>query len=349
MLSLFRALSAKHRRVLYRMLLLSVERDLTLVEVLSHVSYSLTSGRSRTRLLTCVDSWRSSMIQGSSLSQVFQGWLPQAHVVLLVSADRAGNLAQGIRGCQILDLEVGRMRRAISGALVYPLVSFFAVAALLYFYTYHIAPIFTAMQDPATWTGAGAALAYILRFVEGPWPFILTVSLAGLSLSFILILPRWTGTLRSHLEPFPPFSFYRLSVASSFLLSLSILVDAGVLVPHALSTLRTNVRPWLRSKIDVLLRLQLEGESLHAAFSKADPYFPDPGFNRDLSLLMRVGGQIASFETYTLEWLSESVDRVGKQAAVVRMAVLGVVALLLAVLMLGNLAVSQQFATTMSY
>ena len=345
-------LSINHRRLLYRQLSLAFERDLSLIPVLKHVSYSSSDeGRHpRRKIPRCVDSWRFRMrVDGVEFHRAVQGWLPQSHCTLLECANTANSLTAGVRGCLLLDSETRRMKSIIFSAIGYPFFLLLVMLALLYFFTYEITPLFVQIGPLDSWQGIGAVLASLVRFVHAGGPIFVSVTLVMLILGFVIILPRWVSPLRATFEDIPPFNFYRLFVASSFLLSIAILIDAGTNIPQVLSVIRRHSSPWMRSKIDLIRRFQYRGEDFAFSFAKSDPTFPDRHFNRDLILLMQVGGSIASLEDYTVIWLRETLDRLDQSTAFIRTIFMAIAAALLAIIMLGNLAVSKQFSSSFAF
>ena len=292
---------------------------------------------------------RAHATSGPSLPPRHSGWLPSSHCTLLECANTANSLYAGVRGCLLLDSETRRLKSIIFSALGYPFFLMLVMVGLLYFFTHQIAPVFVQIGPLDTWLGFGAVLASMVRFVHYHGPIFFSIAFLIISLFFVFLLPRWVSPRRAKFEEFPPFDFYRLFVASSFLLSIAILIDAGSNIPQVLSIVRRQASPWLRSKIDVIRRHQGEGADFAFAFAQSDPTFPDRQFNRDLVLLMRVGGSISSLELYTTEWLRETLDRLAASAAFLRTFFLALASVILAVIMLGNLAVSRQFASSFGF
>ena len=74
-------------------------------------------------------------------------------------------------------------------------------------------------------------------------------SLGAVVGTVVYALPRWRGPVREAFSGVWPFSMYRFLWGTSFLLSVSALVEAGRPVGDALTLMEQQAKPWYRDKL----------------------------------------------------------------------------------------------------
>ena len=211
-----------------------------------------------------------------------------------------------------------------------------------------VMPTFEKFVPSTEWRGLSAVLAMLSRFVDSGALWVCCGAFIGVILFFSFLLPRWVSPRRRHFDPYFPFSIYRLLHGVGFLVSLSVLVDAGQQMSTALARMRNLSNPWVSSKIsDILVRLT-RGLDFDDALWDADPGFPDRNANRELRMILRVGNLEGQIGNHAREWLERGVMHFTHVGSILRALALGVNGMLLVIILLGAVGVSQQMGDTLN-
>jgi type II secretory pathway component PulF len=128
-------------------------------------------------------------------------------------------------------------------------------------------------------------------------------------------LPRWIGPTRARFDRFPPWSLYRLTNGSGFMLSTSALVKAGVQVPEILRILKKDATPWYDERISGALKHVSNGVNLGEALYRTKLGFPDTDTVMDLRSYAQMDGFDEKLELLGRQWVESSVERVKVQMA----------------------------------
>lgn len=255
--------------------------------------------------------------QGGLLSEALQGWAPEQEIHVLRAGEEAGDLPRTLQFASELIEGRERLRKAIVNALAYPAVLIVGVFGLFYFVGTALVPRMAALGDPAQWTGH----AYIL-YAATNWMqsyYASAIPLGGLILFGLILyslprtlLPHW---IRRKLDRYPPWSFYRLFVGSTFLLNLSSLLKAGMSQQDALRNMREGASPYLKYRIEgILAALRRGADNIGEAMDWAGYDFPDRDVIEDLMTyanLPNFGGELRRLGT---DWMESGIEKVERQA-----------------------------------
>jgi type II secretory pathway component PulF len=145
--------------------------------------------------------------------------------------------------------------------------------------------------------------------------------LAGLVVFFVVVavtLPYWKGELRSKLDMYPPWAWYRVLQGSGFLLGLSSLLGSQVPLKRSLEILEDQAKPWLKERINSARQEVLRGRNLGEALRIGKYNFPDPSVAIDLEILSERADVGSVIEQVTDEWMTDQIEILRAQAAVAR-------------------------------
>src|SRR5690606_1735213 len=131
------------------------------------------------------------------------------------------------------------------------------------------------------WTGVGAHMAIMADYVNS-WLIPTIGALLAMIAVIVWTLPRWTGSARAIADRYPPWSIYRLTAGSGFMLAVSGMVKAGVPIPSILRLLQRGASPWFAERVSMTLFYVNNGLNLGDALYRTGFGFPDPETVKDL-------------------------------------------------------------------
>lgn len=173
-------------------------------------------------------------------------------------------------------IEAGkRIRAAVLGGVAYPIILILISFAALYLFGIKIIPVFSRIVPDDKWVGLAADMVAFSRFVQD-WLWLVALVILGVITAILGSLPYWTGPLRAKFDAYPPWSVYRVVKGCAWLIAFSALVSAGVRVENALRMLHERATPWMRKRIEALLRGLGNGLSIGDALARSGYNFPDP-------------------------------------------------------------------------
>ena len=338
-------LTAKIRIRMYRKLSSLVSTGMPLPRALDLLwQMASSSGRNeRARLAVIVNDWRKQVYDGVSFGKAMNGTVPDGEWTVIEAG--AHNLGSALEDAAQLVEASQKMSGAVVGAAGYPLFLFGLVITLMWIFGTEAIPAFAQIKPTDQWTGLAAGLASMSHFVQvGLIPL-----LAGLALLLgvtIWSLPRWTGDWRTRFDNYPPWSFYRLIVGSSTLITLIAFIKAGMPVPEALRRIRDNANPWLRERLDAALFYMNNGFNLGEALYKAGHAFPAEEIVEDLRIYASLGSFEESLQLLSKEWLSQSIQNLKAVGDSLRVIGMILVAGAIATIQAGIFSIQAQITTT---
>jgi type II secretory pathway component PulF len=301
------------RRRLWMKLERLVDNGVPLLDALTSIrDRRVRAGQGKSTLVQALDSWILELNKGKGLHTAVDGWVSDQEMLLLNAGSKSGDIAGTLRMI-IRNMEsAGKVKSAVIKGSAYP--SFLLVFAFgaMYLFGFLIVPAFTSAVEGAQWTGLAAALIGFSAFVR-EWIVVIVAILVAIIMLFFISLPRWTRTLESvrvKLEQFPPYSLYRTIHGSSWLISLSSMMEAGMRLEDALLALKANSTPWMADRIDGALRGIRSGKNLGDALTASGYKFPDQDIIDDLAIYSSLSGFAEALKILGDEWMEGSVVRV---------------------------------------
>ena len=264
-----------------------------------------------------IDQWRRKVAEGKKFGQAISGYVPESDRLVIEGGESAGELVIAIEKAVAINESSGKIRNTVIQGLAYPVMLVMAALALLVLIVRQVVPAFDAVLPREEWQGVGAQMAVVADFIDG----YLYYGLASLFIVFFAImfsLPRWVGSGRVWADKIPPWSIYRLVLGSGFMLTLSGMMRAGIAMPTALSMLAKGSSPWYKQRISHTLHWTNEGLNLGNALKRTGYGFPDEESIMDLRAYADLNNFDEALEKLAVEWLTESVEKIEMQTAVLK-------------------------------
>ena len=261
---------------------------------------------------------------GISLSRAMEGWVPSGELYMIRAGEESGTLAKALSSIQKMGERGREMREAVSYAVGYPVFMVVLVGFVIWTFGVNLIANMRANAPKNVVEAMGGVVPlsdfinawglYIILFL------VLVVTIIASTLSF------WRGPLRTKLDMYPPWSWYRVLQGSGFLLGLSALLGSQVPLKRSLEILEEQGNPWIRERIGSAREKVLRGHNLGEALRLSRMNFPDPTVAVDLEILAERADIGAVLEDVTEEWMREQIDAMKVQAILIRnvgMAVVG--------------------------
>jgi len=253
--------------------------------------------------------------KGRDFGEALSDFVPESEAMLISSGEKGGKLAKNMKYTAIMLRGISKAINAMLTSLVYPMLLFGLSSTILYMVGTKIVPEILRMVPFEKWSGASLALYYMSRVITSGWIWIVCGGLLALIVAVALSLSYWRGWLRVYADRIPPWSFYRILVGSSWLLSVATAVRAGEIQHQTIAKMAKRCEksnPWLYERLRAVLLITRSGnkslgDALAEASVKADLFglaswqcyfnFPDLEVVEDLSLYTRLSSSDEAMET----------------------------------------------------
>jgi type II secretory pathway component PulF len=287
--------------------------------------------------------WLQKISNGSSVGIAVEGWVPDGDRVVIEAGDKAGSLATAIENAMFIHEAGKKMKSAIIGGLMYPLLLVALAIGFMVLFGVKIVPSFEDVLPREKWTGLAAHMAGVSDFVNhGLMPCL--IGAFGIISVVVYSFPRWVGKLRVKFDSYPPWSLYRLSAGAGFMMSTAALVKAGVQIPEILRILQRNASPWYDERMSGALRHVSNGVNLGEALYRTKLGFPDRDTVKDLRSYAELDNFDENLEKLGRQWVEESVDKIKAQTGVLRNAAFVFLGIVFAIIASGIFALQTQVA-----
>lgn len=253
--------------------------------------------------------WAKRMSNGSPLSEAVAGWVPAQERMMIAAGERSGKLEDALlSNTEVMEAQA-EIRSAIIGGVSYPAMLVMLAFGMLYLFGYKLVPAFGKMVPDDKWTGAAAAVVWISHWVQD-WLWLPAMLVLVMTALCLWAMPNWVGPARVKLDSLPPFSIYRLTQGSSWIISLAAMVETGERIEDAVKTLGKNSSRWLSSRNTAILNGLRSGHNIGDAMVRAGTGFPDPDVIDDMAVYATVGGIDQALKMVSREWIKESVESI---------------------------------------
>jgi len=340
-------LSKKDRIAFYRKMDSLLGNGLRMIHAVTLIRSQAERQGKRSTVRLCRKILRS-IRTGSKLSDALGNSIPMEERMILASGEQSGDINFAIK--RIIDyMEGGKeIQKAIIGGVTYPAFLMIMIIAMIYGFGLYIVPIFSTISDPRRWTGTAASLYQISEFLKVGWyimPLVITITLT----IFFLSLRYLRGHIRIILDRYPPYSIYRAMQGSNFIVGLGALMNAGIQSQKAVMMLRESSisNPWLRERIDGILRGIRLGHNPGAAMFQAGFEFPDRDLVEELAVYATMPGFPEELLRIGREWTQDVTANVKSSMNFLNGLATVIVGLVVMWLSTGMFSVSQQISSTM--
>ena len=171
------------------------------------------------------------------------------------------------------------------------------------------------------------------------WGVYVIIAVVAIFFLIASTLSIWRGPIRSKMDMYPPWSWYRIMQGSSFLLGLSALLAAQMPLKRSLEILEEQANPWMRERLGLVRQEVLRGRNVGEALRMSKTNFPDPAVAIDLEILSERADVGSVIEQVTDEWMQDQIDAMNAQAVMIRNAGMAVVGGIIAWVMTSIFAV----------
>ena len=307
-----------------------VDNDVSLLEGLEQMArYATRDGKKPNSYSAKVYyRWHTKVSGGASLPDALKGEMPEAEHAMIEAAYRFGNLGQGIRSAIELRTHVAAIKRAIRGAILYPIA---LIGGLTLFFWYMSTTVFPGYHEALPmdrWPSSASSLAATSDFVNDHM-LALYSAVAVVVAIISYTMPRWTGPARAWFDDhLPPWTINRIVYGTVFLLGLSGYLNASMNPTEVLGYTIKDANPWYAEKVRAILRHVQNGKNLGDAMSLSPYKFPSYELIEDLRVYAQYKDIAIVLDEQAKEILEDSINRIKSQAVVVRNV---------AILMIGSL------------
>lgn len=326
--------TSEHRKRFYEALAFGLENGKKLSDALIFIRKVHTDFDKKWHpfQLLC-DAFLESLADNSnnSFEMVLADWVPLEEAALisagLNSDQTVASLKQAVKLVESRQ-EISQVVLKISG---YPLVFVSLVIGLIYITTTKVVPTLSQLSDTSNWTGSLLGVKLLADFTHNYGVLTLLV-LAALIGAIIYSVPRWTGRLRNVADRFMPWSVYKDIQGAVFIMNMASLLKANIKTIDALYLLHDFSSPWLQEKISDTVSWVRQGNSLGAALMESGHKFPSREAVSQLVLLSEGDGGSELIGNFGEHWLKQTIKKVNKQANMIMLVSLLMLACLFLVL-----------------
>ena len=291
----------KARLSLYERIEAFLVAGIDIVTTLRTIRDRYNSRRSTKGKAKILDSWIRAMERGGTFSDALRPWVPTSEHMLIASGERGEGIIPGLREARVLSEASAKSKAAILGGTIFPSVLFAMIIGMLIMFQVQMVPIFKGLLPIERWPGSAQTLNTLSSFLKNQLYLLLGAFLA-LAVFIGYTMPKWRGDLRTRFfDKLPPWSIYRSYQSSSFLISLSSLMKAGVANYDALRLMHRTASPWMRMHLERMMTSMRQGGG------------ENPGKALDTGLLDQdVAGDIQDYSR--LGSFQDAIYRIGQRS-----------------------------------
>lgn len=289
--------------------------------------YSHDGKKTKGKLQLLIRDVLTKISNGNSFSYSMAEYLNEHEYFLLTAGEKSASLGDSLMQSIKLINGKKRMRAAVAGATVYNCFLFVLIVGLLVLTSLFLIPTITVNIDPNQFTGL-AKLVYVVSDIVTSFGLLFLVLFFALFVGIRVSLPRYIGRTRVRLDRMYPYSLYRTVNGTTFLISISALLQAGVQLGAALEELEVFANPYMKQRIGAVKYGTAMGNSLGESLHISGYEFPDREAIQHLRLLGGRQGLDKAIASFADDWLEETIRKIESTGQVV-----GGLGVLLALLM----------------
>ena len=274
---------------------------------------------------------------GISLAEAMEGWVPTGELYMIRAGEESGTMAKSLASIQSVGEKARQMKNAVTYAVGYPIFMLILVSFVLWMFGVNLVQNMRKTA-PKNVVAAMGSVGDVSDFINDYGIFVV-LAIVLIAIIISVTLPYWRGTLRSKLDMYPPWSWYRVLQGSAFLLGLSSLLGAQVPLKRSLEILEEQANPWMRERVHAAREEVLRGRNLGEALRIGKYNFPDPAVAVDLEILSERADVGTVIEEVTEEWIREQIESMNNQALICRNAGMAIVGGIIAWVMTSIFAV----------
>lgn len=193
--------------------------------------------------------WLEDMKYGASLSQVLQGWIPDAELNLIQAGEEGKGIEHGLDEAIKFAKSAQKIKNTIIQGATYPLMLLLVVLGFIAMFSVKMAPTYLGILPLEQWPAMGQNLYNFSNFIISYW-HLLIVFLAVISFFIAKTIGTWTGQTREFFDKMPPWSVYKVYQGSAFLISLASMMQSGTPLNDSLKKIKKTSSNWLAEYIN---------------------------------------------------------------------------------------------------
>lgn len=342
-------LNTEKRMSICRKLASLLRNDFTLIDALERLEMieSKNGTKPREPYAIVMRQWQKNLERGMSFSEATRGWVP-ANETLLVTSGNLSNLVIALENVGRVVDGMGRIRRAMTTAVAYPLFLLALTFGIIIMVgVYLVPPLAEIAGNTVVWRGMARSLVVLSNFSIRYWYVFLVVFASAIAIVW-LTMANWSGRLRAVFDKLPPWSTYKIQVSVGWLMSLAAMVGAGVTIPDAIRMLADNANRYLRSILERALRFIANGDNLGVALQHTGRDFPDSEIIGDLTIYADMNGFDENLNQIANDYLDESVRKMEKISNILNSVGILLVSAIIAWVVLGTFQMQDQITSAIS-
>jgi type II secretory pathway component PulF len=291
--------------------------------------------------------WINGLSNGERLHEVIDQWVSLEEKLLITAGEEGGNMVGAFNSVDLVITAKKRIAKAVKAAVRTPAIFGSAIVGFLLYVSFMVIPQFELLMQGRAWTGAAKLTIDIASFTRH-YMWILVPIVIFFFVVISKALPKWDGSLRVKFDNFPPFSLYRLTTGSAWVISLSALINGGVRIEDALEKILDSSGPWLANRTaDCLIGLR-SGQSLGEALHQSGKGFPDPEVVDDLLIYSDFADFDTALSILGKDLLEDTEAKINTQAALLKSMSFAAAGVAMVLLYGGILAMQQQMTAAIS-
>ena len=287
----------------------------------------------------------AGLSRGLDFSQSIRNLAPESEVMILSAAEETGDPRVLVRLLKVLAKnmeEVRKIRKAFMAAVQYPALLLFNTGGLVVYLSDSVVPkLFNGFgTSDHTLFGMAHFSFEAFRFIAVFWPLIMFLPVGMLFLVFVSLRADFPG--RRFLDRIPPWSIYRMLVGTEFLTGLSAMLTANIPVIRAFDQIRRRAPPYLRARIEPVMRIYKRTGKLGEAMERSGKGFPSKEVIVRLSIREKYGDLGVALSEFSNDWKEEGLPTIENQARILHYGAMVLVGGIFGFLMFGVWEIVQQ-------
>ena len=285
--------------------------------------------------------------RGVSFPDAINYWAPANEALILTVGDMS-KLSIALDNMVRIGEGVSKIRSSVRDAMLYPLfllaLTFLIIIAVG---LYLVPPLEDAAGGNVIWHGTAATLVQVSYLANIYWQMVLaSIGIIG----FIIwkSLSLWSGRLRYIFDSIPPWSIYKISISTSWMMTLAAMVASGAPLPVAIRILSENSTPYLRNILEKTNKYIANGDNLGTALLYTNSGFPSEDIVGDLVIYSDMVGFDENLGRIAQDYLDNSVRRMERISAMMNSVGIIIVSLVIAWVVFGTFEMQEQITAAIS-
>ena len=237
----------KHRLNLYERLAAFTKEEFPLYDSL--IKFKTRYDKKKDFRGKIIGTWLEEMKYGAKLSDVLQGWIPDAELNLIQAGEDGKGIEQGLDEAIKFAKSAQKIKSVIVGGATYPVILLLTVLGFIAMFSLKLAPTYLGILPLESWPSMGQNLYNFSHAIVSYWyMLIIFFAISGFIISRTIGI--WTGSVREMFDKVPPWSVYKVYQSSAFLISLASMMQSGTPLNDSLKKIKKTSSHWLGNYIN---------------------------------------------------------------------------------------------------